>query len=189
MWTEGIYPMVSLPFLDWFDSYDFSEFNMLELGAGGSTHYFSKKTKTYVSLETNVDYYENLTPVYNNTNVTLKFVSEEDLNAGNYSIAINEKTIVFIDSDGNRLKQTKNLMAKGKPNIIIVDNSEWFPNQCQYIYNQGYTEIPFWGIRFEEYFDKCTSVFIKNGFSFPEKNYAFFCPGSQIVNKEHNDTD
>jgi hypothetical protein len=185
MWSNDPYPMVSLPFLDWFNSYEFSDWEMIELGAGNSTIYFSSKTKSYTSIEHDIAYYTDIMSKVKNVNMQL--VTLEDIENGNYNITIGEKTIIFIDSHGNRLKTTKSLISKGKPNIIFVDNSEWFPNQCEFLYESGYIEIPFWGIRFEEHQDKCTSVFIKDGFKLPKKNYNYFSPGSLPANKEHND--
>jgi hypothetical protein len=185
MWSNDTYPMVSLPFLDWFNSYEFSDWDMIELGAGNSTIYFSSKTKSYTSIENDIVYYTDTMSKVKNVNMQL--VTLEDIENGNYNIIIGEKTIVFIDSNGNRLKTTKSLISKGKPNIIFVDNSEWFPNQCEFLYESGYIEIPFWGIRFEEHQDKCTSVFIKDGFKLPKKNYKYFNPGSLPSNKENND--
>jgi hypothetical protein len=188
MWSSDVYPMLSLPFLDWFNSYDFSDWDMIEIGAGNSTIYFPSKTKTFISLETNSKYYDHLLPAVEGI-VDLRLLTIEDIEIGNYSIDINEKTIVLIDNDGNRLKATKSLISKGKPNIIFADNSEWYPNQCTFLYESGYTEIPFWGIRFEQYQDKCTSVFIKDGFKLPKKKYEYFVPGSFPGLKLHNDTD
>jgi hypothetical protein len=188
MWSNDVYPMLSLPFLDWFNSYDFSDWDMVEIGAGNSTIYFPSKTKTFVSLETDSRYYNYLLPTVEGI-VDLRFLTNEDVETGNYSININEKTIVLIDNDGNRLKTTKSLISKGKPNIVLIDNSEWFPNLCNFLYESGYSEIPFWGIRFEQYQDKCTSVFIKDGFKLPRKKYDYFVPGTFPGLKTHNDTD
>ncbi len=188
MWSSDIYPMLSIPFIDWFNSYDFSDWDMIELGAGNSTIYFPSKTKTYVSLETSSKYYDYLLPMTEGV-VDLRLLTIEDLENGNYSIDINEKTMVLVDNDGNRLKTTKSLISKGKPNIIFTDNSEWFPNLCNFLHESGYSEIPFWGIRYEQYQDKCTSVFIKDGFKLPRKKYDYFVPGAFPGLKTHNDTD
>jgi len=179
--------MLSLPFLDWFNSYDFSDWDMIELGAGNSTLYFPSKTKTYTSLETNHVYYNKLLPDIGK--IDFRLLTQRNLENGNYHLKIGDKTIVFIDSNGNRLKTTKSLISKGKPSLIFVDNSEWFPNQCDFLYQSGYTEIPFWGIRFEDHQDKCTSVFIKDGFKLPKRNYEYFAPASLRGDKEQNDKD
>lgn len=189
IWSNERYPMVSLPFLDWFNSYDFSDWKMIEFGAGDSTNYFAERTKNYISLETSIEFYESICNKFDDTNIDLRLVELDDLENGNYDIDVDQKTIVFIDSEGNRLKESKSLIKKGTPNIIFVDNSEWFPNQCKYIYESGYSEFPFWGIRFEGHIDKCTSVFVKNGFKMPPKKYDYFPPGSYPGYKTENDID
>lgn len=189
MWSGEKQPMVSLPFLDWIKSYDFSKWNLVELGSGFSTYYFSKIFNNVLSIETDIDFYNSMIDDFKNTNVKLVYIPINDLESGNYNLSIDEKTMIFIDSGGNRLKTSKAILSKIKPNVIVVDNAEWFPNQCDYIYKNGYTEIPFWGIRFEEHIDKSTSVFIKNGFVFPPKNYKYFPPDVPFEHKIHNDID
>lgn len=189
MWSGEKQPMVSLPFLDWIKSYNFLEWNLVEFGSGFSTYYFSKIFNNVLSIETDIDFYNSMVDDFKNTNVELVYIPINDLESGNYNLSIDEKTMIFIDSGGNRLRTSKAILSKIKPNVIVVDNAEWFPNQCDYIYKNGYTEIPFWGIRFEEHIDKSTSVFIKNGFIFPPKNYKYFPPGVPFEHKFHNDID
>jgi hypothetical protein len=84
----------------------------------------------------------------------------------------------MIDCDFNRYHTVVNVLNKHKPEIIIFDNSEWYPDACSFISNDGYNEIPFWGIRPESDYDKCTSVFLKHGFNMPLKNQGFYPPGT-----------
>jgi hypothetical protein len=189
MWSGEKQPLVSLPFLDFIKSYNFSDWNILEFGSGYSTYYFSKIFKKVTSIETDIDFYNSMINDFTDTNVDLYYVEIKDLEDGNYKVNIDNKTIVFIDSGGNRLKTSKSLISKVKPNIIIVDNAEWFPNQCKFLYQSGYSEIPFWGIRFEENIDKSTSLFIKDGFKMIEKDYSYFTPGAPFEHKIHSDND
>ena len=172
-------PMLSLPFLDWFESYDFSAFNLIEFGSGNSTNYFAEKVKNVISFETDLYYFNSLKPNLLN-NVDYKFIESDDLTTKQLDIVIDEKTIIFVDCAANRFLTTKNIFKLKLPNIFILDNSERYKNTCKYIYSKGYTEIPFWGIRLEEPEEACTSVFIKNTFNMIEKNYEYFSVGSKV---------
>jgi hypothetical protein len=173
-------PMLSLPFLDWLNSYNWSEYDYIEFGSGESTNYMSERFKSVDTIETNFEYYKDIFLKKNN-NVNIFYITARDVDFGNYELSINEKTIVMIDSDTNRFLTTKNLLLKIKPSIIILDNSEWFPNTCKLLNDYAYMEIPFWGIRPEDFDEKCTSVFIKKHYSLPKKNYKFFTKGSSLI--------
>jgi len=189
--AKGLYqnkPMLSAPFLDWFDSYDFSDFNLVEFGSGNSTNYFAEKVEDVVSFETDINFYNNFkSGLFEN--VDYRFIQKYDLENKVPDIEINDKTIVFIDSASNRFLLTKNIFKIKFPNILILDNSHDYKNTCKFIYNQGYSEIPFWGLRFNEVEESCTSVFIKNGFNMIEKNYDYYSVGSIVVQDNSWDMD
>lgn len=179
-------PMLSMPFLDWFCNYDFSDFNFIEFGAGYSTNFFASKVKNLTTYETD--------PEYNNfiiqtklDNVTLIYKTKEEIEVGEFDITIDDNTIVFLDSSTNRYTTIKHIFKQGKPNIFILDNSEWFKNTARYVYELGYSEIPFWGTRptNDEGMDKCVSVFIRNGYQLPPKNQEFFPIGAYALDHEH----
>lgn len=179
-------PMLSIPFLDWLNSYDWLEYKYIEFGSGQSTNYMSERFKEVDSVETNFEYYKDIF-LKKNKNVNVFYISAKDVDFGKYDILIDSKTVVMIDSDTNRFLTTKNLLLKSEPAIIILDNSEWYPNTCKLLHDKNYIEIPFWGIRPEDPDEKCTSLFIKNGFKLPEKNYNYFSNGSyKMLNHIHD---
>jgi len=174
-------PMLSIPFLDWINCYDFSEYNIVEFGSGNSTNYFADRFKSVISFETNKQWFNVLSPTIKE-NVDYRLISKKDALNGKYEIPANDKTVVLIDIDVNRTVFTKNFFEKYKLPIVFIDNSDWFPDTAQYIQDCGYIEIPFWGIRFEDFYDKNTSVFIKHGFLFPKTKYQHSTKGAIITN-------
>lgn len=169
-------PLLSLPFLDWFNSYDFSKFTMVEVGAGLSTDYFANRVKFLKTFETSKEYYDLIT--YNKKeNVQYVYQERETLESGNFEIE--SPDIVFVDCDASRYQISLRLLEKHLPSIFILDNSEWFPYTCKAICDRGYSEIIFWGIRINEELDKGTSIFIKNGYKLPNRNYNYYAVGSE----------
>jgi hypothetical protein len=161
-------PLLTISFLDWFDSYDFSKFNLIEFGSGKSTNYFAKRVEKVTSFENNKEWFQNLKlNILNN----VEYIFLEKNNEFNFTM--NEKTILFIDYSGNRYQISKNILKQYQPNIVILDNSENYPNTSKYIASSGYMEIPFWGFRFYEDYQCSTSVFLKDIKVLPEKKYDF----------------
>jgi hypothetical protein len=184
--AKGLYqnkPSLTMPFLDWFESYDFSSFNLIEFGSGNSTNYFYEKTKNIISFETDINYYNNLQPLLSD-DIDYRFIQKYDLENKIPDIEINDKTIMFIDSASNRFLLIKNIFKIGSPNILILNNSNDYKNTCKFIYNKGYSEIPFWGLTFMDVQESCTSVFIKNNFNMIEKNNNYMSSGS-FINQEN----
>ena len=163
-------PMLTISAIDFLDSYDFSQHSIIEFGSGQSTIYFSNKFLNVVSFENNKDFFDELKNKLKN-NVKYNFISDNDLLTNNYKINIDDKTIIVVDCATNRNMVVHKILKNNMPNIIILDNSEFYPNSCRYIVSNGYMEIPFWGLRPTEVYNSCTSIFIKNGFVLPEKKY------------------
>jgi hypothetical protein len=166
-------PLLGFPVLDWIDSYNWSDYNYIEFGSGASTNHMADRFKTVQTFETDSYYFHKILK-NKKQNVECYFYTTLAIEMGLYDIEITDKTVIMVDSASNRFLTTQSILEKGKPNIFLLDNSEWYPNTCKMMYDNGYSEIPFWGIRPEDDFDKCTSVFIKNGYILPEKRYDFF---------------
>ena len=154
------FPLLTYPFMDFIESHDVSDFNLIEFGSGNSTLYFEKKFNKVISFETNNQWYDKIKKQLKNTEYNL--IESENLEEGNYFIDINHnKNFALIDAACNRYKVTKNLLKKIKPNYIILDNSEWYRNTANLIVNEGYFEIPFWGYKNTEHWESCTSLLIR----------------------------
>jgi hypothetical protein len=176
-------PMLSIPFLDWLNSYDFSNHFMVEFGSGNSTNYFADRFKKVLSYETDQSWFDKISSSAKE-NVECRLISKEDILSGNYDIFSEDNLVVFMDMNINRKNAMETLLKQHAPDMIILDNSEWDPNNCKIIQDKGYMQIPFWGIRFEEYYDKCTFVFLKQGYRLPYTNHKYFVPGAYVVNSD-----
>jgi hypothetical protein len=161
---------LTYPFISWIDSYDFSSWNLIEFGSGDSTIHFSNKFKTVYSYETNKQYADYISSL-NLPNVNISVLSKSNLEQLSFALSVNDNTLIIVDSACNRLKVVKNLTTKFNPNIIVLDNSDNYPNTSNMLSQIGYTEIPFWGLRAKEQFESCTSVFVKDVKLFPRRKW------------------
>ena len=152
-------PLLTNSFLNWFETQDWSDKKLLELGSGSSSVYFSKFFSSLTSLETNQDWYSKMLNEISKT-VNLKKTdsilrSIEDENIDDYDV-------ILIDASENRAKITRFLANNKFKGIIFFDNSEWYRKSIKILVAHGYFEIPFFGIKPVEDWVSCTSVLIRD---------------------------
>lgn len=159
-------PWVTYPFIQFIENRLQPTFNIFEYGSGNSTLYYSKKVAHVDSVENDKGWYEQ---VKNNmpANVTL-FYSE--LSSGgdycNYA-NITQKTYDLIIIDGrdrvNCCKQ--NISALANTGMIVLDDTERmeYKEGIDFLLNNGFKKLDFWGIAPNVNYLKCTSLFYKPG--------------------------
>jgi hypothetical protein len=114
-------PMLSIPFLDWLNAYDFSDYTLVEFGSGYSTNYFATRFKNVISFETRPEWFDEVSK-FKPSNVDLRMISIEDITCGNYDIDADDKTIFLIDGDGPRHIITKLILEKYS-NVHYINKS------------------------------------------------------------------
>tara|TARA_B100001559_G_scaffold313568_1_gene312782 strand:- start:183 stop:1193 length:1011 start_codon:yes stop_codon:yes gene_type:complete len=156
-----IIPLLTTSFLYWFETKNWSSMKLLEFGSGGSTLYFSKFFKSLTSFETNEDWYQEISSkAPKNANI-IKVESIID--------SLNKKTIknintfdaILIDAGENRAKITRYLVDNNFEGIIFFDNSDHYRNSISNFIDNGFIEIPFFGLKPIEDAVSCTSILIK----------------------------
>ena len=151
-------PLLTSSFLDWFETQKWNSLSLLELGAGGSTLYFSKFFKQVTSYETNQSWFDKLL-LKKPSNVNLIKV-DSIFNALQEN---NKKNIhcfdaILIDAGENRAKLARWLVNEGYRGIIFFDNSEWYRKSIEMFLKEGFVEIPFFGLKPVEDWVSCTSI-------------------------------
>ena len=148
-------PLLTRSFLDWFETQQWDSKSLLELGAGGSTLYFSKFFKSVTSYETDQIWYEKL--LLNKPNNVDLVKVDTILDALNNN-DIHDYDVILIDAGENRANLSRWLVNQGYRGIIFFDNSEWYRKSIQMFNNEGFVEIPFFGIKPTEDWVSCTSI-------------------------------
>lgn len=92
-------PLLTSSFLDWFQTQQWDSMSLLELGAGGSTLYFSKFFKSVTSCETDQSWYEKL--LLNKPNNVDLVKVDTILDALNNN-DIHDYDVILIDAGENR---------------------------------------------------------------------------------------
>lgn len=160
-------PLLTFSFMDWLQSHDFSEYQLIEFGSGNSTLYFSKLFQEVCSYENNIEWFHKLKDMLPNN---VKYELVNDWNTLPACI-VKEKNVLLVDVAGNRYKIVKNLIDVNYNGLLILDNSDTFPNTVKLLLENGYKEITFYGSKLTQPYDSCTSIFFKNMEILPRRNF------------------
>ena len=151
-------PLLTNTFLHWFETQSWSNYNLLELGSGGSTLYFSKFFRSVTSYETNSKWYSQLVSKVPST-VNLK--KTDSIYSSLENELIENFDVILIDCAENRANLSKLLATKDFKGIIFHDNAECYRNSINILTSVGFFEIPFFGIKPVDDHVASTSLLIK----------------------------
>lgn len=180
-------PWFTYSFIHFLDNIDFSQKTIFEYGSGQSTLFWQNRVKTIHSVENNANWYDIIKNKLS-SNVHLKL--ETDIK--DYVESINHRNIFFdviiIDGKARFNCATNSIKFLKEDGIIILDNSDWHPNCCQFLNDQGFTQIDFCGFGPVNDYTWCTSLFLRHSSELPHKNKQLIFPGANIL-KEFNPDD
>ena len=159
-----------LPWLTYSFIYFISErlskkMEIFEFGSGNSTLWYAEKVMHVASIEHDEKWYKKIKKMIPD-NVEIYFqrlVYSEDY--FNFPNAIGKKFDIIIIDGRNRVNCMKNSIHSLKDNgIIILDDSEreQYQQGINYLIQNEFKRIDFWGISPGCLYKKCTSVFYKN---------------------------
>jgi hypothetical protein len=156
-------PMMSYALVEYLLGLDLRELDLLELGGGASTQFWSGRTKSVITFETSPDWMQALKsrPL---PNVEARLSAAETL-AGDMLSLNRTFDIVVIDAAANRYMLAKNalklLRAGG---IVILDNSDWFPNAARVLREADLIQVDFHDFRPLHHYRCTTSLFMHRDF-------------------------
>jgi len=174
---EAAQPLLTWPFLDFIEHLDLRQQSLIELGAGFSTIWLSKRFGKVRSFETNPEWHA---AVARNvaTNVELSLVPLTQLESA--ELEYRGEGWLLVDFAGKRsafLNQfLSQLTTAERPVAIVLDNADWYRRGAQLLQQHGYLEIPFYGFKSGQSWISCTSLFIDPSRFAPVQKGAFFQP-------------
>ncbi|HKO52411.1 MAG TPA: hypothetical protein VJV79_32110 [Polyangiaceae bacterium] len=174
---EVAQPLLTWPFLDFIEHLDLSGQSLIELGAGFSTIWLSKRFGKVRSFETNPEWHA---AVGRNvaSNVELSLVPLAQLESG--QLEYRGEQWLLVDFAGKRTAFLNHflsqLTAAMRPAAIVLDNSDWYRRGAQLLRQHGYLELPFYGFKSGQSWISCTSLFIEPARFAPTQKDRFFQP-------------
>ncbi|NTW99911.1 MAG: class I SAM-dependent methyltransferase [Geobacteraceae bacterium] len=146
--------------------FDFSRCNIFEFGSGNSSLFWSKNAQSVISVESDPDWYtfgmQDLSP---NRSLLLKTGCNEYVET---VIQYETKFDVIVIDGLYRFNCAVKSMTRLKDGgIIVLDNSDWFPDTARLLRDAGFTQTDFIGAGPVNSYAWCTSVFFRGHMGIP----------------------
>jgi hypothetical protein len=174
---EAAQPILTWPFLDYLDHLDLCDQTLIELGAGYSTLWFSKRFAQVRSFESDPAWHASLSKLVT-SNVELSLLPVEQMESA--SLEYREEAWLLVDFAGKRTAFLNRFLAKvsqpKRPSAIVLDNADWYRRGAELLRQHGYLEMPFHGFKSGQAWISCTSLFIDPARFSPTQKAGFFKP-------------
>ena len=181
-------PLLTWPFLDYIEHLDLREQSLLELGAGFSTIWLSKRFGKVRSFETNPEWHAAIARNVG-SNVDLSLVDLVQLE--NAQFDYRAESWLLVDFAGKRTAFLHHFLSQltddSRPAAIVLDNADWYRRGAALLQQHGYLELPFYGFKSGQSWISCTSLFIDPGRFAPLQKAPFFQP--EFAREMHNSWD
>jgi len=150
-------PWYNYPAIEQLSKWDFKECDILEYGSGNSTLWWMRRARSVTSIENSMEWCEYVSrQVTDNCRILLSTVDmdrDDETQIKNYVECIDPLgtfDVIIIDGvnkEGVRMKCARRALDHLKPGgLFIVDNSDWLPDTCKMIRDQGFIEMDFSGL-------------------------------------------
>jgi hypothetical protein len=158
-------PWMTYSAIDFLSNLDLSQATVFEYGSGASTLFWAKRCKSVCAVEHFVPWFERMKKYIDGR---INIISQPDLTAYPKEIEpLGLFDLIYIDG-AERMPCAKaacNHLNEG--GIIILDNSEWYPQSATFLREQGFMQIDFCGFEPLNSFTSMTSIFLKEHIKFP----------------------
>lgn len=156
-------PMMSYSLVEYLLGLDLSALELLELGGGGSTQFWAGLTRSVLTLETSPDWIGALNS-RQLPNVEAR-LSATDTMASDVAGLNRTFDVVVIDSAANRYQLAKSALPLLRPaGLVILDNSDWFPNAARVLREADLIQVDFHDFRPMHHYRCTTSLFLHRDF-------------------------
>ena len=156
-------PMMSYGLVKYLMGLDLSQCSVLEIGGGDSTAFWSARTASVLTFETNPQW-ANTLKARALANVAVRTSTAEGLAA---AIGMVEDLfdIVVIDPAANRHACARAALPGLKPGgFIVLDNSDWYPNTARLLRQADLIQVDYPDFRPSHYFRATASLFLHRDF-------------------------
>ena len=160
---DRVIPMMSYGLIEYLMGLDLSSFEVLELGGGHSTEFWSGRVRSVVTLETDSSWADILKSKAL-ANVEVRATTPEAI-AGEISALGRSFDIVVVDISGNRYRCAKAALQVLRPGgFILLDNADWYPNTTALLRAADLIEVDFHDFRPLRWYRCSTSLFLNKEF-------------------------
>ncbi len=151
-------PWMTYPAIEYLNQLDLRDMRVLEWGSGNSSRYFSARAKEVISIEHNKEWFDSLqNTLASNQKI---YFSELDQYAS-FPLGLEIKFDLIV-VDGMLRKECVHAAYQltNEGAIILLDNSERYPDICSDIRSHGYFQVDFHGFGPINEYTWTTTIFI-----------------------------
>ncbi len=156
-------PWFTYPSIDFLESRIHNSMKVFEFGSGQSTLWWSMRVSTVVSVEHDVNWFNQLKPALPQ-NVQYEYAALEDEQYSTYAKRADISFDIVVIDGRERVQCALNSVECLSPDgVIIWDNSnrEDYQEGFDYLNSRGFKRIDFWGMCPITVLHTCTSVFYR----------------------------
>ena len=159
-------PWYTYSAIEYLAQFDYSKCTIFEYGSGNSSQFWAQRASRVTSVESDEDWYkvgnQNILP---NQKLLIRTEKTDYIN----SIHLENNTYDVIVIDGKfryncAIEALKRIKTGG---IIILDNSDWFPDTTRLLQEAGFMQIDFIGAGPINMYSWSTSLFFQNSLKIP----------------------
>ncbi len=158
-------PWVTYSFIDFISDRLNKTMDVFEFGSGNSTLWYASKVNTVTSVEHDNTWFRKIKKsMPKNVNINYK-VLIYDGEYSKFDKALDRKFDIVIVDGRDRVNCMKNAInAIEEKGVIILDDSERksYNDGIEFLEDQGFKRIDFWGISPGLFYKKCTTIFYQN---------------------------
>jgi hypothetical protein len=158
-----IVPMMSYALIEYLMGLDLSGFELLELGGGHSTEFWSQRVKSVTSLETDPEWARVL-GAHGLPNVEICTTTAETIATDMIGIGRRFDAII-VDASASRYRCAKAALTILKDGgFILLDNADWYPNTTAMLRAADLIQVDFPDFRPLRWYRCVTSLFLHPNF-------------------------
>ncbi len=154
-------PWYTYPAIEYFDSLDVKNLKIFEFGSGNSSRYWARKGALVWSVESDPSWHQQISSLSEELS-SYKLIEDPSLYA--QSINHHDQSFDIVIVDGiNRLDCARHAVGKvSASGVIVLDNSDWHPQICDFLRSEGFLQIDFNGFGPINTYSWTTSIFINS---------------------------
>jgi hypothetical protein len=172
-------PWYTYASIEYLRSFDFSEADVFEYGAGSSSEFWAMRARRVVSVEDNQEWYSMVSRAARE-NQKVMFCPDEQGYVHSISLSNQKYRVVVVDGKWRDLCVRKAITHLREDGLLLLDNSDRTPEICEHLRRMGFFQIDFNGPGPINRYCWTTSIFI-HAPNVPQQGYVPPLPVGRLV--------
>ena len=162
-------PWYTYPAFEYLNQLDFQDKDIFEYGAGNSSLFWANKARSVISIESDKEWYVSLKSEMD-SNQKLILIEEENDYVNSIFKEHKKYDVIVIDGVYRLACAHAAVQCLAPGGLIILDNSDWFPNTTTTLREADLIQVDFTGLGPINYYTWTTSIFLERNFSLKSRS-------------------